>query len=448
MKARLTGNSRAGLFLFLGFYACALATLLPVLSLWLDEIYDLIVARMDHLSDVLAYVPHVSGNVPLNYVVQFGSVHLLGFSAFTGRLPSAISSVIACAGVFVLARRMGLRWPLLATTIFALFPLQLRYALEARPYQLALCLSIWATVAFLRLLEQPESMLRAVLYGLCIAAGLFTFPYMLFVPLAHLAWAGLVSFRTQRRQPLLVVALALGIAGLIFAPWYLHSAALWRTAVAIGQLKGTIGLRAFPMILRELVAAGYVGSLLALTGFAYGLKKRQDWPLWLLYLMAPIVCAVAADVWFGYFLAIRQMIFVLTPLALLFTAGVEALPRRPAAILTAGLLIALVVGNISFFRRPREDWRTAAVILAGETCVVYSPPDSRNLYAFFEPDLQNRECAPGQQPRVALAISPYQPKDSVTERQRQLTNSGYAERADFNPATPRIEIYTRPHLQH
>jgi len=443
MKARLTGNSRAGLFLFLAVYACALAALLPVLSLWLDEIYDLMVARMDHLADVLAYVPHVSGNVPLNYIVQFGSVHLLGFSAFTGRLPSAISSVIACAGIFVLARRLGFRWPLLAAAIFALFPLQLRYALEARPYELALCLSIWSTVAFLRVVEQPESVARAALYTLCIAAGLFTFPYMVFVPLAHLAWASLVSYRTTRWQPLLTAALALGIAGLIFAPWYLHSAASWRTAVAIGQLKGTITLRALPIILRELVAAGYIGSLLMLAGFAYGLTRRQDWPLWLLYLMVPIVCAVAADAWFGYFLAIRQMIFVLAPLALLFTAGVEALPRRPAAILTAALLIALIAGNISFFRRPREDWRTAAVILESEPCVVYSPPDSRLLYAFFVPDLANRECASGQAPRVALAISPYAPRNSITERQRQLTESGYTERADFNPATPRIEIYTR-----
>jgi 4-amino-4-deoxy-L-arabinose transferase-like glycosyltransferase len=443
MKARLTGNSRAGLFLFLAVYSCALATLLPVLSLWLDEIYDLIVARMDRLADVLDYVPHVSGNVPLNYVIQFASVHLLGFSAFTGRLPSAISSVIACAGVFVLAKRMGLRWPLLATAIFALFPLQLRYALEARPYELALCLSIWATVGFLRVLDRPGSVSRAALYGLCIDAGLFTFPYILFVPLAHLAWAGLVSLRARNRQPLMAIALALGIAGLIFAPWYLHSAASWRTAVAIGQLKGTITLRAAPMILRELVAAGYISSLLVLAGFAYGLTKRQDWLLWLLYFTVPIVCAVAADAWFGYFLAIRQMIFVLTPLALMFTAGVEALPCRPAAILTTALLITLVIGNISFFHRPREDWRTAAVILATEPCVVYSPPDSRNLYAFFVPDLQNRECAPGQQPRVAHAISPFEPKDSVTERQRQLTNSGYTERADLNPATPRIEIYTR-----
>jgi len=444
MKARLTGNSRAGLFLFLAVYSCALAALLPVLSLWLDEIYDLIVARMGHLMDVLAYVPRVSGNVPLNYVIQFASVHLLGFSAFTGRLPSAISSVVACAGVFVLAKRMGLRRPLLAAGIFALCPLQLRYALEARPYELALCLSVWATVAFLRVLDRPESASRAGLYGLSVAAGLFTFPYILFVPLAHLMWAALVSYRTRRWQPLLAASLAVGIAGLIFAPWYLHSAASWRTAVVIGQLKGTITIRAVPMILRELVGAGYIGSLLVLAGFGYGLTRRQDWELWLFYSIVPIVCAVAADASFGYFLAIRQMIFVLTPLALLFTAGVEALPRRPAAILTAALLIALVVGNVSFFRRPREDWRSAAFILASEPCVVYSPPDSRLLYAFFVPDLTNRECTTGPHPRVALAVSPYEPKNSVTERQGQLTGSGYTQRAYFNPATPRIEIYVLP----
>ncbi len=443
MKARLTGNSRAGLFLFLTIYAGVLAALLPVLSLWLDEIYDLIVARMDHIADVLDYVPKVSGNVPLNYLVQFASVHLLGFSAFTGRLPSAISSVVACAGVFVLAKKMGLRRPILAAAIFALFPLQLRYALEARPYELALCLSVWSTVAFLCVLERPGSASRATLYALCIIAGLFTFPYMLFVPLAHLAWAGFVSLETRSRQPLLTAALALGIAGLIFTPWYLHSAASWHTAVEIGRLKGTIGIRAVPMILRELIAAGYIGSLLVLAGCAYGLTKRPDWLLWLLYFAVPIVCAVAADAWFGYFLAIRQVIFVLAPLALLFTAGVEALPCRPASCLTVALLIALLIGNINFFRRPREDWRAAAVILASEPCVVYSPPDSRNLYVFFVPDLANRECAPGQASRVALAVSPYQSRNSIAERQRQLTESGYAEHAELNPATPRIEIFER-----
>lgn len=448
MEARFADRQRAGLFLFLVAYASLLAALLPVLSLWLDEIYDLIVARMDSLAELLAYVPHVSGQAPLHYVMQFWSVHHLGSPAVSGRLPSAISSLAACAGIFFLARRLGLRRPLLAVGIFAMLPLQLRYALEARPYELALCLSIWSTVAFLRVIERPESVLRAVLYSLCVTAGLYTFPYTLFVPLAHLAWAGLELVRRKHEwRPVLMAALAIGIAGLLFAPWYLHSAALWREAVVAGNLKGTIGLRAIPMILRELVAAGYFGSLLVLAGFVYGLTKRRDWALWLLYATVPIVCAVAADAWFGYFLAIRQMIFVLAPLALVFTAGVEALfasKPKAAQALAAALLIACLAGNWSFFRRPRENWEAAASLLIAEPCVIYSPPTSRELYIFFVPALAERECSPGAAPRVALAVSPYPANNPLAEQRRQLQESGYMKRGELNPATPVIEIYARP----
>ena len=127
---------------------------------------------------------------PLGYIPQFAAVHLFGFSASSARLPSAVWSLAACAGVFLLARRMDLQQPLIAVAIFALFPLQLRYALEVRPYELALALGIWATVAFLAwLLPQAESAPRAALYALAMAAALYTFPFTLFVAIAHLAWA-------------------------------------------------------------------------------------------------------------------------------------------------------------------------------------------------------------------------------------------------------------------
>ena len=164
MKARFADHPRTGLFLFLAVYACVLVALLPVLSLWLDEIMDLMVVRSAGMRELLAGVAVNSGNAPLNYIIQFWTVHVLGYSAFAGRLPEAIFSLASCAGIYVLARRLRLRWPLLAVAVFALFPLQFRYALEARPYSLALALSIWSTVAFFRLLDQPRSLPRATLY--------------------------------------------------------------------------------------------------------------------------------------------------------------------------------------------------------------------------------------------------------------------------------------------
>jgi hypothetical protein len=201
------------------------------------------------------------------------------------------------------------------------------------------------------------------------------------------------------------------------------------------------------MILHEVTGAGYIGAALAIAGvvaaFAFGFSGR--W-FWLSYLLVPVITALIADAAFGYFPAIRQIIFVLAPLALLFTVGVEALfaRRRMAGLaLAAALLITGVAANFNFFRRPREDWRAAAAVLASEPCIMYSPPESGPFYSFFIPELAHRDCA-GSAPRRALAISPYALDNDFADRERQLTDAGYVKRAEFNPATPRVEIYVRP----
>jgi uncharacterized membrane protein len=439
MKARFADHPRAGLFLFLAAYACVLVGLLPVLSLWLDEIMDLMVVRRAGMQELLAGVAVNSGNAPLNYIIQFWAVHALGYSAFVGRLPEAIFSLVSCVGVYALARRLELRWPLLAVAVFALFPLQFRYALEARPYSLALALSIWSTVAFFRLLDQPRSLPRAALYTLSVAAGIYVLPFTLFVAVAHLA--------RVRREMLLPVASAIAIAGLAFVPWYLHAVVNWRADPVVTQAHETVTWRVVPMILHEVTGAGYVGAALVIAGVlaAFALGFADRW-LWALYLLVPVITALVADAVFGYFPAIRQIIFVLAPLALLFTVGVEALFTRWPTLglaLAAALLITGVAADFNFFHRPREDWRAAAAILASEPCVMYSPAESGPHYSFFIPELAKRNCA-GDARRVALVISPYALNNAFTDRQRQLTDAGYVKRAEFNPATPRVEIYVRP----
>jgi uncharacterized membrane protein len=440
MTAPFASHSRAGLFLFLAAYAACLAALLPVQSLWLDEILDLIGVRLPSLAGLLAYIPLNPGASPLGYIPQFAAVHGLGFSASSARLPSAVWSLAACAGVFLLARRMNLRRPLVAVAIFALFPLQLRYALEVRPYELALALGIWATVAFLRVVDRPESLPRAALYALAMAAALYTFPFTLFVAIAHLAWACM----TGRWRALVTASIAVAVAGLAFSPWYLRYAAQWRESVVAAQLKDSIGLRAIPMILREIPGAGYIGTALLLIGVVVGIMKTRDRLPWALYAILPILCVVAADASFGYLLAVRQMIVVLAPLALLFVAGLEKLDRRAAVALGSALTLTLLAADVNSFRRPRENWRTAALLLASEPCVVYAPGNSRPLYSFFVPELTARDCVPATATHVALAISPYAVMNPVADVRRQLTADGFHKQAELNPATPRIEIYGKP----
>jgi hypothetical protein len=227
----------------------------------------------------------------------------------------------------------------------------------------------------------------------------------------------------------------------------LHAVVNWRADPVVARAPETVTWRVVPMILHELTGAGYAGAALVIiglvAGFALGFANR--W-FWLLYLLVPVITALIADAAFGYFPAIRQIIFVLAPLALLFTVGVEAIFARwpkAALVLATALLIAGAIGNVNFFRRPREDWRAAAAILASEPCVMYSPPDSGPYYSFFAPELAGRDCA-GAAPRVALVISPYALNNTFADRQRQLTDAGYVKRAEFNPATPRVEIYVRP----
>jgi hypothetical protein len=112
-RASFRMNSQRGYLLFLSFYSICLLTLSSRSSLWLDEILDLIGARMDSAAAVVLYAPRNSAGVPLGYLAQFATVKLLGYSAFAGRLPCAIFSVVSCAGIFVLARRLRLKRPLL-----------------------------------------------------------------------------------------------------------------------------------------------------------------------------------------------------------------------------------------------------------------------------------------------------------------------------------------------
>ena len=255
-----------------------------------------------------------------------------------------------------------------------------------------------------------------------------------------------------RWRALATASIAVAAAGSAFSPWYLRYAAQWRESVVAAQLKDSIGLRApSPMILREIPGAGYIGTALLLIGVIVGLAKTRDRLLWALYAILPILCVVAADVSFGYLLAVRQMIVVLAPLALLFAAGLEglcqraALDRRAAVALGAALTLTLLAADVNSFRRPRQNWRTAALLLAFEPCVTCThPANSRPLYAFFVPELATRDCVPATATRVALAISPYAVMNPVADVRRQLTAAGFRQQAELNPATPRIEIYDKP----
>jgi len=436
-------------------YAGVLFSILPRLSLWLDEIRDLMGVRSDGLAAVIEYAARqTAAGVPLGYIAQYLVVQTFGLSALTGRLSSAVCSVAACLGLALLGKRLKIRHPFFPLMIFATFPLQLRYAMEARPYSQALCLSIWCTVAFFALLGRP-GLTRAAVYALSIAAGLYSQPYSVFVPFAHACWILSARGIAQRRRVLWLGFTAMLIAAIAFLPWVIYASEHWqRTVLAEGD-RFIFSWKSPLMILKELVGAGYVGTLLTLTAAAVGLFSAKldsgQKLFWMLYLAAPVVCAIAADAIFSYFLAIRQMIFVLAPLALLSSLGIDNLRTtgsRFRGLLFAALLAVNVSAGVRFFQRPREDWQPAAQRLSAEVargaCIVFVPSHTASIYAYFQPGLDSHSCdleRAGAVSRIAAAVSQYAtPLEHADAAQRLAPDFV---KIDEQPGEPRVEVYRR-----
>ncbi len=455
VPARNSSINRSPIWLscWLAAYAICLISLLTRLSLWLDEILDLMGARIQNFPELISYVRANAGAVPLGYLAQAAAIRTFGLSAFSGRLPSALASLAGCTGVYFLARRTAVRWPLLAAVAFAICPLQLRYALEARDYALALAFSIYATLLFSFLRERPTSISLQILYGICVLAGVYTQPFSLFVPIAHLVWLTLAAERTEKRRLFVFVSLIIVSSGLLFLPWYVYASATWKESIVAYHLRGKITPRSFLLILHELIGMGYVGTgIVVIAAFLAATSRqvnRSDVLFWLLYALVPIICVLLVDGAFGYFLAIRQMIFVVAPLSVIVALAVEH-SGRLGLVLGLAFGVAAVWNDVGLFNRPREDWQSAATLLKTEVtqgaCVLVSPAESLQLYTFFLPELSQYECSNSgfeRKDRVALALGPDVLRQGYIAVEQQLAKSGFVKVKELNATGPRIEIFQR-----
>lgn len=376
---------------FLVFYAAALLLLLPRLALSLDEILTLIGSVQPNTTALLDYVKTVPGGTPLAFLVPRWSIQVLGDSVFAARLPCALASIAACPAIYRLARRAGVRTPILAVAVFALWPLQFRYALEARPYAIALALSAWTTELFL---SQP-SKIRSVLYATFTILAALAQPYALFVPIAHLLWSW--------RLP----AISLAASALALLPWYLRYREVWGR-VTQDQVLTTLDLRSPLVFLHEIGGSGYWGAALLAAGAYLGFRKlTTDRRFWLLCAAVPLLAVFVANNLLHYFFAVRQTIFILPALTLAFA-------RSGSRCLIAAFLAASLFQDVQWFRKPREDWHAAADVIQREVnagaCVKFLG-DSTPVYEYFYPSLAQHHCT-GPTNHIVVGTSSYVFRDT------------------------------------
>jgi len=422
---------------FLAGYSLLLVILAPLLSLWLDEVLTLIGAYQPDMASLLDYIITFAGGTPLTFLPPRWSSQLLGHTAFAARLPSLLASLAACVAVHRLAVRMRVRSPILAVVLFAALPIQLRYALEVRPYALALALTVWSTELFLASLERPSERRLSYFYvGLLVASALAQ-PYAAFVAAAHFAWS---LFRGRRATYAPTAALAL--IALLLLPWYAHFRQTWANAVGVSYI-GPWQWRTSLVFLREISGSGYFGFALLLVGVVAGLRRAEPRAFWFLLLTLPILGIVVGNAVFFYFFAIRQAVYILPTLALLFAAGAQAIGKY-GRVLYFALLAASCYADGKWLLAPREDWRAAADALRAEVdrgaCVeIFDDP---RILLLFQPGLADHVCLDTAD-HVAVALSAYTPEldsrlglDRLAERglRRQSTQS-------FNG--PRVEVFSK-----
>lgn len=441
--------SRFAGVLFIVTYGMVLACLLGYQSLWVDEIMQLIGTRSGTLEHIEPLTRTGVGSVPMGWLPQLLAIRIFGYSAAISRIPSAVSSIVCCWIVFLTAKEIGMRHPLLPAFLLSLMPLHFRYALEGRPYSQGVLFSTMATLLLVKLSKRFSVPLFSA-YTLALVCGIYSQPFACFTSCSHFVWAVTSGFRQKRL--IFYTAAAFSCMILAFIPWYIYGSPLWRQTIQEGSIHFHISWKTPLMLIREISGAGYIGgcSLLALAvlGFQKGKVDVGTKRLLASCSIVPIICVVAVDSYFDYFLAIRQMIFILPPLAILACLGIlvlMCLAPRLTFVATAFLIGFLVVSDFRWLNRPREDWALAAqavhkMSLSSSACTLYSPANSLPYYTFFEPRLADRSCPPDTPSGPAvLVVSPYATDADVAKSREILRGKSLLSKDHMGMST--IEVF-------
>jgi hypothetical protein len=343
-----------------------------------------------------------------------------GYSERAARLPSALFVAGAVFFTGMIAAELGVSWPWLAAVVFALFPETLRYACESRVYSQALLFSTLATWLFLRR--------NTTLYTLALIAAIYTQPYAIFIGVAHLAW--------ERKRS---AAIPLGIAIAAFLPWYVHSSEIWSSGLAASDVHFAFSAKTPLMLFREAAGAGYWGSGLLVILCILGARHRRFLAYWI---GVPVLLALLADAASGYFVAARQILWILPAIAVAAALGVEHRPR-PGRALMALLAAVCVWSSFRYFTAPHDNFEQAANTLMAEVrqgaCIAVVPPRDRALYEFFRPEIADANCLA---PRVALVATPYTTPAEKQAGVARLRESNYRRESVSTVGRSEISIFT------
>lgn len=353
-------------------------------SLWLDEAYSWWFSQMGFLEMLQA--ARVDGvNPPLYYALTWILAGALGTSEAALRTLSGLAHGAAIVGMYLLGRQLAGRWAgLAAAVLWALHPMALSYARDARPYALAGALSAFLLWVFFRQKQQANRGELIAASGL-MAAGLMTH-YFFFVLVAGLLLLATLDIRRQPRF-FRCWSVATLCALLPLALWLLWFFTLPGPSLGIGWIDAP-SVRDLPATAWNLLG-GYGGvnapgttalglaSTTALSTLLILLPRRREAASWVAAgLLAPMLAVwmvsqrrpVYVD---RYFLVLLPLVMALVGAGV--ASAAERLRKRSPLAHWAPALLGLIVLGCAFSAALRvyrdlafskEDWRGLAGAIA------------------------------------------------------------------------------------
>lgn len=351
-------------------------------SLWLDEAVAVHIAQRDALG--IVHASRTDTTPPLYYLLLGATERLCGISEAAVRMPSVAASSATAAALFLLARRLfGSSGAWLASALFFLSDVNLRYAHEARPYALATLLSVLSFGLFLRALERPSRASWAAVAAVN-ALMVFTHYTTAFVLVAQgvallWPWRG---WTAARRFAATHVPVALALVG-------------WTASlIAAGSQHGMdwmepVGARRLNAVLNRLAGgrSGGIAFIVLATGAvaAFVLSRprgeragpgaRTVAPL-VLWALVPVAVSLLTSS-FVRSLHARYLLYVSPALVLCWTAAALQLRHRWSRVLAAALALGVCATAFGRSHHAREaDWRGVADL--ARSCpadrILVSPP--------------------------------------------------------------------------
>jgi mannosyltransferase len=353
---------------------------------WIDE--GLSVGISDRPLLDIPDALRLDGSPPLYYMLLHVWMAVAGTSEEAVRGLSVACALLMVPVAWWAARGLwGTRAGWIAAVLVATNPFLTQYAQEGRMYALLALLALVASAAFARAFVRP-SREWAIAYAVVLAAMLYTHNWALFFGAAcGLVWLYLVWQSDERRETLILGAIAFGGALALYLPWVpttlyqvAHTGAPWSEPPTVIALLGT------PTTMLGQFAA--VALLLAAgAGLAVLFRQPRRSPAaWLLAITLLTVTLAWTASQLSPAWANRYLTVAAAPLLLAVAAGLAHAGRLGIA----GLIVAAALGAGDTAPDDKSNVRdvaqTIAPSLRAGDLVIATQPEQVSVLAYYLPE--------------------------------------------------------------